>query len=428
MTQAPIRLQDRRQRRDAKAQAEESGRFGGLVGQVCKRDTVHEASRRAKANHGAPGTEGVRFESIEAAGVAPVLAQRPQALGTRTDQPRRYRRTALPKGTGPGERLLALPAMRDRVVQGALTRILEPIFAADCQDGSSGSRPGRSAHDAVDRVAAAIVKHTTRVLALDLHASFDTRRHDVFLAKIARRIEDPEVRQVLKLLRKTTGTKGVAQGEVRAPLRSHLSLTHGDRRLERAKEVTRQGPYIDLAYARFAEDLVILVAAYRPHDWWVQAVDKRLRAARAMLHVPIHEPKSRLVDLGKGETCGCFGGTCRRVRSFRGVWRPSDTPMRKKRPALFRQLKALCRRSQSHPVDRVIALINPIVRGWVNDVASGHSSRGFGSIQDGVEKKVRRHLRRARTRQGFGWKRWRRRWLYDRLGWCGHSRVRRLKQ
>jgi RNA-directed DNA polymerase len=102
--------------------------------------------------------------------------------------------------------------------------------------------------------------------------------------------------------------------------------------------------------------------------------------------------------------------------------------MRKKRPALFRKLKAIFRRYQSQPVERVIALRTPIFRGGVNSFAIGHSSRCCGSLQEWVEKKVRRHLRRARKRQGFGWKRWRRRGLSDRLGWCGHSRVRRWKQ
>lgn len=428
MTKAPISLQDLRQRIYAKAKAEESWRFWGLFVHVCKRETLHEAYRLAKANNGAPGTDGMSFESIEAAGVAPFLEQIHHELVTRTYQPRRYRRKAIPKGTGPGERILSIPSIRDRVVQGALKLILEPIFDADFQDGSYGYRPGRSAHDAVERVAEAIVKHKTRVLDIDLHAYFDNIRHDVLLAKIARRIDDPDVMHVLKLILKTTGTKGVAQGDVLAPLLSNLYLTHVDRMLERAKEVTRQGPYIYLEYARFADDLVILVDADRTHDWLVKAVDKRLREELAILHVPINETKSRMVDLGKGETFGFLGFTFRRVRSFRGVWRPSYTPMLKKRTALLRKLKAIFRRYQSQPVDRVIALINPILRGWVNYFAIGHSSRCFGYIQDWVEKKVRRHLMRARKRQGFGWKRWSRRWLYDRLGLFGHYRVRRLKQ
>ena len=81
-------------------------------------------------------------------------------------------------------------------------------------------------------------------------------------------------------------------------------------------------------------------------------------------------------------------------------------------------------------------MINPILGGWVTYFAIGHSARCFGYVRDWVEKKVRRHpvsstgqaLMRARKRQGFGWKRWSRRWLYDTLGLFGHYRVNRRKQ
>jgi len=96
----------------------------------------------------------------------------------------------------------------------------------------------------------------------------------------------------------------------------------------------------------------------------------------------------------------------------------------KKRTALLRKLKAIFRRFQSQPVERVVKIINPILRGWVNYSAMGHSSRCFGYVRDRVEKKVRRHLMRARKLRGFGWKRWSRSWLYETLGVFGNYRVR----
>jgi hypothetical protein len=88
-------------------------------------------------------------------------------------------------------------------------------------------------------------------------------------------------------------------------------------------------------------------------------------------------------------------------------------------------LTGLRDRALSQPVGRVIELINPILRGWVNYFAVGHSSRCFSFVKDWVEKKIRRHLMRARKRQGFGWQRWSRQWLYDELGLYNHYRVRR---
>ena len=112
-------------------------------------------------------------------------------------------------------------------------------------------------------------------------------------------------------------------------------------------------------------------------------------------------------------------------RSGRGVWRASFTPKLKKRTARLRKLKDVFRRHQSQPVDRVISLINPILRGWVNYFAVGHASECFGYIQDWVEKKIRRHLMRARKRKGFGWTRWSRQWLYETLRLFNGYRVRR---
>ena len=425
MIKAPIDLQDLRRRLYDKAKAEPAWRFWGLYVHVCKMDTLREAYALAKKNNGAPGIDGVTFAAIEAGGVEAFLGQLRDELLARTYRPMRNRRKEIPKDGGRRVRVLGIPAIRDRVAQGALKLLLEPIFEADFQPGSFGYRPGRTAHEAVQRVAEAIVKHKTRVVDIDLRAYFDNVRHDLLLAKVARRVSDAEVLHLLKMMLKASGAKGVPQGGVISPLLSNLYLSEVDRMLERAKEATRNGRYTYIEYARYADDLVILVDAYPRHDWLLRAADKRLREELAKLHVEINEEKSRVVDLGKGESFGFLGFEFRRIRSLRGVWRPEYAPKLKKRTAVLQKLRDIFRRFQSQPVGRVVALINPILRGWVNYFAVGHSSRCFGFVRDWVEKKVRRHLMRARGRQGFGWDRWSRRWLYDRLGLFDEYRVRR---
>lgn len=425
MIKAPIDLQDLRRRLYAKAKAEPAWRFWGLYVHICKMDTLREAYALAKKNDGAPGIDGVTFEAIEAGGVETFLGQLRDELLARTYRPMRNRRKEIPKDGGRKVRVLGIPAIRDRVVQGALKLLLEPIFEADFQPGSFGYRPGRTAHAAVQRVAEAIVQHKTRVLDIDLRAYFDNVRHDLLLAKVARRVSDADVLHLLKMMLKASGAKGVPQGGVISPLLSNLYLNEVDQMLERAKETTRNGRYTYLEYVRYADDLVILVDAYPRHDWLLRAADKRLREELAKLHVEINEEKSRVVDLGKGESFGFLGFAFRRTRSLRGVWRPEYVPKLKKRTALLQKLRDIFRRFQSQPVGRVVELINPILRGWVNYFAVGHSSRCFGFVRDWVEKKIRRHLMRARGRQGFGWDRWSRRWLYDRLGLFNEYRVRR---
>jgi RNA-directed DNA polymerase len=365
----------------------------------------------------------VTFEAIETQGVDGFLEQIWNELNQRNYVPLPARKQEIPKDGGK-VRVLSIPAIRDRVVQGALKLILEPIFEADFQPGSFGYRPKRTAHDAVDRVARAIVQQKTRIIDIDLRSYFDNVRHDRLLAKVARRVDDVDVLHLLKIMLKANGKQGVPQGGVISPLLSNLYLTEVDRMLERAKETTRFGKYTYIEYARFADDLVILIDAHPRHDWLMGAVEKRLREELAELQVEINEEKSRNVDLGRGESFGFLGFDFRRVRSRRGAWCAQYTPKLKKRTALLRKLKDVFRRYQSQPLDRVIKLINPMLRGWVTYFAVGNSSECFGFIKDWVEKKIRRHMARARNRNGFGWKRWSTQWLYESLRLFNSYKVR----
>ena len=141
MTKTPITLQDLRRRLYVKAKAEPSWRFWGLYSHVCKRETLRAAYEMAKQNDGAPGTDGVTFEVIETEGVEPFLVQLQQELVQRCYRPQRPRKVGIPKEGGK-IRQLSIPSIRDRVVQGALKLILEPIFEADFQPGSYGSTCG----------------------------------------------------------------------------------------------------------------------------------------------------------------------------------------------------------------------------------------------------------------------------------------------
>ena len=424
MTKASIDLQDLRRRLYVKAKAEPSWRFWGLYVHVCKMETLRAAYEMAKQNDGAPGVDGVTFEAIEAQGVETLLEQLRDELTEHTYQPLPARKQEIPKDGGK-VRVLSIPAIRDRVVQGALKLILEPVFEADFQPGSFGYRPRRTAHDAIRRVAEAIVQRKTRVLDFDLRAYFDNVRHDRLLEKVAQRVDDADVMHLLKVMLKASGKMGVPQGGVISPLLSNLYLNEVDRMLERAREVTRNGKYTYIEYARFADDLVILIDAYRRHDWLIGAVNRRLREEFDKLRVEINDEKSRMVDLERGESFGFLGFDFRYLRSLRGAMRPHYTPRLKKRTALMRELKEVFRRHRSQPIARVISLINPMLRGWVNYFAVGHSSECFGHIKDWVEKKVRRHLAHAQKRRGFGWERWSRPWLYNTLKLFHGYRVRR---
>ena len=131
----------------------------------------------------------------------PSLDQLREELVQRCYRPQRPRKVGIPKEGGK-IRQLSIPSIRDRVVQGALKLILEPIFEADFQPGSYGYRPKKSAHTAIRRVSDAIVEGKTYVIDLDLRSYFDTVRHHIVLGKVARRVSDEAVLWLLRLLLK----------------------------------------------------------------------------------------------------------------------------------------------------------------------------------------------------------------------------------
>ena len=173
--------------------------------------------------------------------------------------------------------------------------------------------------------------------------------------------------------------------------------------------------------------LAILVNGQWRKGWLLRAVDRRLREELAKLDLRLNEAKSRVVDLTQGEAFGFLGFTLRRLRSTRGRWWVQLAPALKKRTALLRKLQEVFRRWRSQPVRRVIAVINPILRGWVNYFRVGNAARCFSIVRSWVERKVRRHMMRARGRRGFGWKRWSRAWVYTTLGLFNNYRVARLR-
>jgi RNA-directed DNA polymerase len=230
--------------------------------------------------------------------------------------------------------------------------------------------------------------------------------------------------RLLRLILKVSGKRGVPQGGVISPLLSNIYLNEVDKMLEKAKSVTSKSGFTHVEYARFADDLVVLVDGYRRWNWLVEKVYQRLLEEFARVDVTVNEEKTRLVDLMKGESFSFLGFDLRSVRTLSGKSGVLITPRMKARTNLLRNLKEIFQRFISQPVGRVIELINPKVRGWVNYFRMGHSSRCFQYIKDWGEKKIRRHLMRARKREGFGWDRWSRDWFYGHLGLYADYKVR----
>jgi RNA-directed DNA polymerase len=142
MTETPISLQDLSKRIYDKAKIDKTWRFWGLYVHVCKSETLHVSYAMAKKNDGAPGIDGVTFEAIEGKGVDSFLDGIMSELTSGTYMPMSNRKKEIPKGDGK-VRTLGIPTIRDRVVQGALKLILEPIFEEDSASFDVCAKPQR---------------------------------------------------------------------------------------------------------------------------------------------------------------------------------------------------------------------------------------------------------------------------------------------
>jgi RNA-directed DNA polymerase len=230
---------------------------------------------------------------------------------------------------------------------------------------------------------------------------------------------------LLKLILKKSGKQGIAQGGPLSPLLSNLYLTEVDEMLEKAKSYShRRDGYYHVEYARFADDLVVLIDGHWTWDNLPQMIIKRLAEEFARLGVTMNREKTKMVDLTKKEVFTFLGFNFYRGRTQSGKTAPRFSPAAKGRTKLFRRIKEEFDRRRSQPVREVIRNINPIIRGWVNYFRIGHSSDCFTFVKNWIERKVRRHLMRARKRKGFGWKRWSKEWLYAELGLYNDYQVR----
>jgi len=425
MIKTSVNLQELRRKIYSKAKTEKRWRFWGLYCHISKKEVLQEAYRLAKANGGAPGIDGKRFEDIEAEGVEGFLEGIRQELLDRSYRPMSNRRVEIPKEKGK-TRVLGIPTVKDRVVQGALKLILEPIFEADFRDSSYGYRPRRHAHQAIDRVTRGILQGLMRVVDVDLSGYFDNIRHHLLLEQVGRRVQDAEIMHLLKLILKANGSKGVPQGGVISPLLSNLYLNGVDERMERAREVTRRKGYYNLDYIRSADDMVILVHGHPSEDRLLKTVQRRLKEELDKLQVQMNQEKTRVVNLKEG---GCFsflGFDIRLNRNREGKTYVSKTPRMKKRKEIGRKVRAVLKFHRGKPLKEVIQAVNAVVRGWVNYFRVGNSNSTFYKVKYFIEKKVRRFVMKRKGLKGFGWKRWNKEEIYGKWGLYQDYRIRYL--
>lgn len=429
MIKTSINLQELRRRIYRKAKSEKAHRFWGLFVHVTKPETLQEAYRLSKRNGGAPGADGQTFADVEASGVDRFLEDIRNELLSGEYRPFKNRRVEIPKENGK-VRILQIPCIRDRVVQGALKLILEAIFEADFCPNSYGFRPKRSPHRALAEVRRSVMRRMSTVIDVDLSSYFDTIRHSVLLDKIARRIQDPQVMRLVKLIIKAAGKVGVPQGGPFSPLAANIYLNDLDWFFDGIRVRTAEGPYEAVNYHRFADDIVITVSGHRTKRGWAERALQRLKEQIEPLGVSLNAEKTKLVNLLKGGAFGFLGFDFRRVPKRNGQGRLIlMTPKKKARKTIKSKVREIIRRGGATPAKVIADRINNALTGWVNYFRVGNSNRAFSEIRDYVEMKMRTLLtrRKRRKKRSVGWRRWSNEYLYGVLGLFWDWKIEPLK-
>lgn len=366
----------------------EEGVKGGvwfsLIDKVWSQRNLASAWSQTARNGGAAGIDHVTVAMFEGR-LEENLTELSQALRTGTYRPQAVRRHYIPKAGG-GERPLGIPTVRDRVAQGALRHVLEPIFERDFSPHSYGFRPGKGCKDALRRVDELLKAGYVHVVDADLKSYFDTIPHDKLLECVGRKVADGRVLAliesfltagVMEGLMAWTPASGAPQGAVISPLLSNIYLDDLDHLMGR-------GGY---GMVRYADDFVVLCRSQQEAHAALDAV----RQWTAQAGLTLHPDKTRIVEAGQGDF-EFLGYRFSRGRKY---------PRNKSRSKLKDAVRAATRRTSGKSLARIVADLNPKLRGWLEYFKHSHKTV-FPGMDSYVRGRLRSLLRKRRKRRGRG--------------------------
>jgi RNA-directed DNA polymerase len=362
------------------------GKWFSLVDKLIRPSTLEAAWRKVAQNKGAAGVDGQSIERF-AAQAERYLRELHDDLRSGSYRPSPVKRVEIPKGDG-RTRPLGIPTVKDRIVQTALKMVIEPILEVQFRPGSYGFRPGRSCKDALQKVDRLVKEGYTFVVDADLQSYFDSIPHDRLMALVENSISDGRVlalidgflrQDIMTEMARWQPTAGTPQGAVISPLLANLYLHPLDLLMEQS----------GWRMVRYADDFVILCRT----EAEAQAALRQVKAWVAANGLTLHSDKTRV-------------GDCRQPGQgfeFLGYRFEADRRLVRKKSltALKDKVRAKTSRSRGDSLERIIADLNPTLRGWFGYFKNATPAL-YGAIDGFVRRRLRAILRKQEKRPGIG--------------------------
>jgi RNA-directed DNA polymerase len=400
-----------------------SRRFDDLWNLVCDYDFLARSWDLVRSNRGArtPGVDGVRAVDVQFrdGGVSGFLEEIRGQLRDGTYRPSAARRVEIPKANGK-LRKLGIPTVADKVVQGALKLVLEPVFEADFLPCSYGFRPNRRAQDAIAEIHHYASHGYTVALEADIRSCFDEIDHNALMERVRRRIKDKRVLALVKAFLKAgvmtavnyfqDSLSGTPQGGIISPLLANVALSaldeHFDQRWQDQmgtkgrRQARRRKGLANMRLIRYCDDFVVMV-----HGNLADAEGLRAEVAAVLAPVGLRlaEEKTRAVSIDEG--FDFLGFTIRRMRK-RGTKEhyvytmPSRKSIQKARDKVA---EMTYRSTINQDFKDLLVSLNKSLEGWANYFRHGVSSAAFSTVDHYAWNRIMRWLRRkykSRSLQG----------------------------
>ena len=357
-----------------------------LIDKVYRPSTLSAAWQQVKANKGAAGIDRQSVQAF-AAKEGKYLSELGKDLEQGTYRPQAVRRVEIPKAGGK-TRALGIPTIKDRIVQTAVKRVIEPIFEREFLPMSHGFRPGRGCKDALREVNEHLRQGYTHVVDADLQGYFDNIPHARLKSKIEEHISDGRLldllaswlsQDIVKGMRSWTPTAGTPQGAVISPLLANLYLHPLD------EKMTKLG----YRMVRYADDFVILCQS-APQ---AQAAMQEVKAWVEENGLSLHPDKTHVGDcLVEGQGFEFLGYRFEAGKRW----------VRKKSLQRFKdKVREKTRRSRGDSMRTIIEDLDPMIRGWWGYFKHAHRHT-FSTLDGFIRRRLRAILRKQEKRPGMG--------------------------